>query len=523
MIAHRSRLTAHGSRLAAATLAAAAVLGAAAAGAAPVRGLTHAAGVARLYDAILDADFDAVPGALLATCPPAPAEVCRVMEPVATWWRIQLDPLDRSRDATFLDQVTRAIAVTETWTAREPDRAEAWFYLAGAYGARAQWRVLRTERLAAARDGKRIKEALERALALDPGMADARFGIGLYEYYADIAPTVAKLFRWLLALPGGDKVEGMRQMLRARDQGQLVRGEADYQLHVIDLWYEKKFDDALVRLQDLRTRYPASPLFPQLVAEVQDVYAHDATASLRSWRALVDSARQGRVHEPQMAEVRARIGMSVQLDRLCETDAAIEQLRLVVASAPRAPYGARAQAELQLGLGLARMGDRAGAAAALQRAIVTSPADDPLRTRDRARAAQRSFVDAATAEAYRLSIAGWRALERGALDAAARALDRSLAIRPDDPVSRWRHGRLLAARSDGAGALADYERVILARPTIAPTFLAEAYVDAARLLETRDRARAIRYFRAAELVWGADQQTKDAAARELARIGRTGK
>ena len=46
--------------------------------------------------------------------------------------------------------------------------AEAWFYLGAAYGARVQWRVLRQEHLAAARDGKRIKEALEQALALDP-------------------------------------------------------------------------------------------------------------------------------------------------------------------------------------------------------------------------------------------------------------------------------------------------------------------------------------------------------------------
>jgi hypothetical protein len=43
-------------------------------------------------------------------------------------------------------------------------------YLGAAYGTRVQFRVLREQRLSAARDGKRIKESLERALALDPSM-----------------------------------------------------------------------------------------------------------------------------------------------------------------------------------------------------------------------------------------------------------------------------------------------------------------------------------------------------------------
>ena len=74
-------------------------------------------------------------------------------------------------------------------------------------------------KLAAARDGKRIKEALERALALDPQLEDARFGIGLYKYYADMAPAAARFLRFFLLLPGGDRKEGLNEMLRARKRG----------------------------------------------------------------------------------------------------------------------------------------------------------------------------------------------------------------------------------------------------------------------------------------------------------------
>ena len=112
----------------------------------------------------------------------------------------------------FEAQIDSAITTAEVWTTREPLRAEAWFYLGGAYGARSQWRVLRGSRLAAARDGKRIKDSLERALSLDPGMADAHFGIGLYRYYADVAPAAVKILQWLFLLPGGDRAGGLEQV-----------------------------------------------------------------------------------------------------------------------------------------------------------------------------------------------------------------------------------------------------------------------------------------------------------------------
>ena len=163
-----------------------------------------------------------------------------MLEATALWWRIQLDPESRALDPAFTAAVERAIRTTEAWTERAPDSAEAWFYLGGAYGARVQWRVLRGEKVAAARDGKQIKEAMDRAIALEPGMDDAYFGLGMYKYYADVAPAAARILRFLLLLPGGDRKEGLREMLRARSRGRLMQGEADYQLHVIYLWYERQ-------------------------------------------------------------------------------------------------------------------------------------------------------------------------------------------------------------------------------------------------------------------------------------------
>lgn len=497
----------------------------------PVRGLTAASQVANVYDAIFDARFAEVPALLRLTCTPRslpsplagnhlpPNEVCQLLGVVSLLWQIQLDPLNTSRDEAFMTSVDAAVDALQGWTVREPERAEAWFYLGGAYGARVQWRVLRGQQLAAVRDGKRIKDALERALSLDPGLEDARFGVGLYHYYADVAPAAAKVLRWLLLLPGGDRIVGLQQMLRARDAGQLLRGEADYQLHLVYLWYERQPERALELLARLNERYPHNPHFYQLIAEIQDAYLHDMAGSLASWQRLLEAARNNRVQEAEMAEARARLGMALQLDRLFETDAAVDQAKAVVNARPAAPAGAVAQAHLQLAQALDRLGYRAAAVEEYRAAVSATLPGDPTNLQRQARAGLRTSPDPTTTTAYRLSIEGWRALERGALRDAGQALMRSLALRPADPVARYRHARLLVAERNPTEALAVLERLVMERSSTPPTIYAAACLDAARLHEQRGSgARALALYRTAQGVFGVDERTKDAARRGATRL-----
>ena len=275
-------------------------------GAAPQRGITAAPTIAHAYDLILDANFEELKKTLPATCPPAPLVACRGLEALSLWWQIQLDLDNRSLDAEFLATTNRAIDDAERWTAAEPERAEAWFYLGAAYGVRAQFRVYRVERFAAARDGKRIKESLEQALALDPSMHDAEFGIGMYRYYAGVAPAIFRFLRFLLLLPGGDRTGGLEQLERASALGLLVRGEAQFQIQVLYLWYEHKSKEALAIIRGLETRYPHNPLFRQIEAEVLDSYFHDHAASLTAAEQLLALAQSRAVFRADIAERIAR-------------------------------------------------------------------------------------------------------------------------------------------------------------------------------------------------------------------------
>lgn len=306
--------------------------------------LTEGPRLAAVYDTILHARFADVDAQLARTCPPAPREACLELAAVSLWWQILLNPESRALDETLNAAAAAAIAASDAWTRREPRRAEAWFHLAGSYAPLVQLQVLRVERLAAARNGKRIKDALERALQLDPALADAHFGIGLYHYYADVAPMYAKLLRWLLMLPGGDRVQGLREMLQARDQGEVLRGEADYQLHVLYLWYEKRPQDARALLEALDAQYPTNPLFLERIADVHETYFHDSRASAAAWRTLLERARAARVFDPRTTEIRARLGLANALLRMNDVDEAIVQLQNVVDARPIEPIGARDRA-----------------------------------------------------------------------------------------------------------------------------------------------------------------------------------
>jgi tetratricopeptide (TPR) repeat protein len=350
-------------------------------------GLTSPEPLIKTYELILEARFDEAERQLKSACPPAPQPACDVIGAVNDYWRLLLNPEDTSRDAALLGRINASIVSTEAWVAREPKRAEAWFYLGGAYGTRVLLRGQRGQYLAAARDGKRIHDALRLAIALDPSLGDAYFGLGLYHYYAAIAPRAARILSMLMFLPGGDRAGGLREMEQTRTKGLLLRGEADYQMHLIYLWYERQPMTALRLIEGLRSRYPTNPVFYIRLADVQGNYIRNHQAALQTYRSMLEAARTGRFAMAAMSEVHARLGMAQEMDALCDTAAAIEQLNAVIALKPSAPYGALARAYYQLGVVHDRAGRRTDAIAAYERARAVNPRDDRLRMREKIRAA----------------------------------------------------------------------------------------------------------------------------------------
>jgi hypothetical protein len=477
--------------------------------------------LARVYSAILDADFDRASHLIDDACPPAPNEACLVLDATRILWRIQMDPAQTRWDEAFTKASTDAITAADAWSARDKQNAEAWFYLGGAYAARVQFRVLRHESLAAARDGKRIKEALDEALRLEPGLDDGQFGLGLYEYYADVAPTAAKMLRFLLLLPGGDRARGLARMQQARERGVILGDEAAYQLHLIYLWYEHDPTQALALLRQLSARHPTNPLFWRLIGDVEDFYLHDRSASLATYRSLQDRARTRRVNLPAQADVEARLGIARELDALGDTDLAITELTPLVTSEPESPKGAGAEARLQLAAANDRLGQRADAERLYREVLATPMVPDDHDIAGRARRGLQRRTDATKARAYKLSIDGWRLFERGGPTVnATLLLEEAIGLDPQSAVARYRYGRVLMAQHQNADALAQMEAVAGTTNAAAPpTIVADAALAAGRLREIgQDRTAALAHYRQAATVFGASADTRNAARRAITRL-----
>jgi tetratricopeptide (TPR) repeat protein len=483
--------------------------------------LTGADRLGRAYDAIFDADFERARTLIGEACPPAPREACLVLEATRQFWRIQIDPEDRSRDAAFEAAVTAAITAAEAWTTRAPNQAEAWFYLGGAYGARVQYRVLRQERLGAARDGRQVKNALDKTLALAPGLVDAEFGLGLYEYYADIAPTAAKILRVLLMLPGGDRARGLARMQRTRQNGQILADEAAFQLHVVYFWYENRAPDAIALLTELVRRHPRNPYFRRVIADAENVYLHDMSASLASWRELARLADAGGVNEAALARGEAHLGVATSLDAIGDTDLALAELERLRNPMPSAPWAIATRITLALGRVHDRLGNKTEAERLLRQVVASTARADPLNLGDAARRILQKPTPEPKGRAHRLGLDAWRTFSTDASAPVLPRFEEAIALDPDNGVTRLHYARALAARQRVPQAIEQLTAVLAAAKTTPATVVGEAALLSGRLREQqRDQVNAIAAYRRAASTFGASSETRNAASRAIERLER---
>src|ERR1035441_6703791 len=149
-----------------------------------------------------------------------------LIESDVLWWKIYcmwserkyntIDAWSHSRRAEPQDDEDLALADKVTRLAlagiAKSDTAEMELYAGLGYASRARLLGLRYEKIPVARAGVEARRHLLRCLELDPNMADANLGLGLYNYYVDTLSALAKILRFFMGIPGGDKGVGLRQL-----------------------------------------------------------------------------------------------------------------------------------------------------------------------------------------------------------------------------------------------------------------------------------------------------------------------
>jgi predicted negative regulator of RcsB-dependent stress response len=196
-----------------------------------------------------------------------------LLEAEADWWRIWCVSAEfkygmtmarhhrkAPSDEHYLELTTKAYNLAEN-RLKQQNTADMHLYAAMADALAARLYGLRGEYHATAKAGVRARENFLVALKMDPTLADAYTGLGLYNYYVDTLSVLAKALRFLMGIPGGTKEEGIRQLEKGMGEGPLSAPLARFYLALNLFNYDQKYERALEVVTPLTHKYPKNPIF----------------------------------------------------------------------------------------------------------------------------------------------------------------------------------------------------------------------------------------------------------------------
>jgi len=238
-----------------------------------------------------------------------------LLEDEAAWWKTYcaaceikwgwLDAWRRAKkpeDEAYLALADKAIDLARAQIAKS-DTADQHLYIAVGFALKARLFSLRDEKRAVAHAGVAARAECLRALQLDPDMADATAVLGLYNYYVDTLSAVAKMLRFFMGIPGGNKEEGIRQMRTGIERGSLLAVDTRFYLARNLRSYDQRYQDALDAAEPLASRYPRNPVFQLFVGNLNGELGRNKQASeyyhaaLALYDSIPDSACATRVHD----------------------------------------------------------------------------------------------------------------------------------------------------------------------------------------------------------------------------------
>lgn len=241
-----------------------------------------------------------------------------LLEAETDWWQIWLASADfkygmtqarrhekSSGDTHYFELTSKAYVLAQT-SFRQHDSGKMRLYAGMADALASRLYGLRGEYRATARAGVRARENFLKALDLDPSLADAYMGLGLYNYYVDTLPGLARMMRFFMGIPGGSKEEGIRQLYLAIHEGQLTPALARFYLALNLHTFDQRYEEALRVITPLVEKYPGNPIFQLARGDLYAKLGRKVQAE-ESYRAAAED--ESRVPEP---ECRAKLALLVQ-------------------------------------------------------------------------------------------------------------------------------------------------------------------------------------------------------------------
>jgi tetratricopeptide (TPR) repeat protein len=241
-----------------------------------------------------------------------------LLEGDAVWWQIYCDNSEvkygmvdawkrgkKTDDESYFTLADKVISLSEAQIAKS-NSAEMHLYAGDGYALKARLYGLRGENRAVARAGVAARTEFLAALELDPQMADATAGLGLYNYYVGSLSSVVKVLRFFMGIPGGDRDEGVRQIQVGIDHGVLSQVEMRFYLAKALRNYDREYEKALEAAGPLGTRYPYNSIFQLLLGNLNEELGRTEKAAEYFHAAAQSSAGQKDCSNCTACQIRAR-------------------------------------------------------------------------------------------------------------------------------------------------------------------------------------------------------------------------
>ena len=187
----------------------------------------------------------------------------------ATYWRLLYDPENEEYRKEFERRLDRAIELASS-ELNQQKTWEAALMKGSAHLLRAQLRATQKKVFKAGSDARKANRFLRRAVDLGPEHAESDFGLGAYQYYATRVPGIVKILRALMAIPGGNREEGLRRLQRAARESHYFALEA--RMVLVSIYAhkdERLYDAALAEAAAAREEFPETLAVLHSMARLQ--------------------------------------------------------------------------------------------------------------------------------------------------------------------------------------------------------------------------------------------------------------
>ncbi|MCU0424726.1 MAG: tetratricopeptide repeat protein [Candidatus Kapabacteria bacterium] len=184
------------------------------------------------------------------------------LDAMVDWWAIVTNSRDKRTDERFLKKIDRVVTLCDSILDKNDNDIVGLFFKGGILGFRGRYHVTRNDWAAAALDGKRAFDLVQKCQEVAPGNRDVMLGTGIYHYFMETIPERYPAVKPLIAmLPPGDKRAGIAELKLAAQSARYAATEAKVVLLQLQYGMEKNYSEALAISQQLSSDYPKNSLF----------------------------------------------------------------------------------------------------------------------------------------------------------------------------------------------------------------------------------------------------------------------